>query len=65
MYLKTKAQLPFGLGFFSILLIAQNLIAVYSYFAMEYYFSQQVLPYLFFVQLAELGGLAMFLKITH
>jgi hypothetical protein len=64
MYMKTKAQLPLGMIFVSALLLIHNIIGVYGYFSMTELYAQALLPYLFGVHIAELGGVLILLKIT-
>lgn len=62
--LRSRAIYPIGLMVFSILLLAQNLMTVYSYISMTPFFGGAVLPYLFFISLFEFGGLLVLAKVT-
>lgn len=64
MYSRSKAQLPIGMILFTAFLFVHNSIGVYGYFAMEDLYSQQILPVLLLIHLAELGGIITLLKIT-
>ena len=64
MYSKTKAQLPLGMILVAGLLFLHNIIGAFAYFSMEMLFSDEVLPYMVGVGIAELAGLLIFLKIT-
>lgn len=63
-FLKSKAQLPLGMIFFSGLLFLHNVIGVYAYFSMTELYAVALLPYLLAVHVAELAGILIFLKIT-
>lgn len=63
-YKNTKAAFTVGLIFFAGLLVLHNIIAVYAYFAMEPLYAVTLLPYFLVVHLAELGGIAVLLKVT-
>ncbi len=63
-YKTSKAVFTLGLLFFSIMLISQNIIAVYAYFAMAQLYSPELFPYILGIHLTELVGLAVLLKIT-
>ncbi len=64
MYLKTKAQLPLGMIFVSALLLIHNIIGVYGYVSMTELYAPVLLPYLFGVNIAELAGVLILLRIT-
>jgi len=53
-----------GLMFFASMLVVQNLIVVYAYFAMAPLYAEGLLPYFLFIHIAELAGVASLLKIT-
>jgi hypothetical protein len=61
---KTKAVYPIGLFLFALFLLAQNLLAVFSYAGMQDYFAEGVLPYLSGIAGLELVSLAVLLKVT-
>jgi hypothetical protein len=63
-YLKTRAIFTIGLIFFAIMLVVQNLIVVYAYFAMAPLYADALLPYFLLIHIAELAGVASLLKIT-
>ena len=62
--LKTRAVHAIGLMLFALLLLAQNLLSVFAYVAMEPFFSSESLPYLLGIGALELASLAILLKIT-
>jgi hypothetical protein len=61
---KTKAMYPIGLFLFALFLLAQNLLAVFSYADMQAYFGDAVLPYLSGIGALELVSLVVLLKVT-
>ena len=63
-YRKTRAIFTVGLMVFSLLLLTQNLVAVYAYVTMSPLFAEGVLPYLFVTGLSQLGGILVLLKIS-
>ncbi|MGI0065307.1 MAG: hypothetical protein ACREA5_06355 [Nitrosotalea sp.] len=63
-YIKTRAQLPLGMIFVSGLLLIHNIIGVYGYVSMTELYAPILLPYLFGVNIAELAGVLILLKIT-
>ncbi len=63
-YNSSRAQFTLGLIFFASLLLIQNAIGIYSYVTMAPFFSEAVLPYVLAINIAELGGLSILLKIT-
>jgi hypothetical protein len=63
-YKKTKAQLPLGMIFVTGLLLVHNIIGVYGYVSMTELYAPILLPYLFGVNIAELAGILILLKIT-
>ncbi len=63
-YLNTKAIFTIGLMFFASMLVLQNLIVVYAYFAMAPLYAEGLLPYFLLIHIAELAGVASLLKIT-
>ncbi|TAK20838.1 MAG: hypothetical protein EPO37_03840 [Nitrosarchaeum sp.] len=64
MYVKTKAELPLGMIVVASMLFLHNIIGAMGYFTMEPYFVPETFPYLLGVGIAELIGLAIFLKIS-
>ncbi|VFJ13514.1 conserved membrane protein of unknown function [Candidatus Nitrosocosmicus franklandus] len=64
MYQTSKANFTLGLIFFCSLLMINSLISVYSYITMSMLFSDLLVPYLLAISIAEMAGLAIFLKIT-
>jgi len=63
-YSSSKAQFTLGLIFFASLLLVQNVIGIYSYVTMAPFFTEAILPYLFAINIAELAGLGVLLKVT-
>ena len=63
-YISSKAVFTLGLMFFSLMMVSQNIIAVYAYFAMAPLYSPELYPYILGIQFTELVGLAILLKIT-
>jgi len=63
-YSSSKAQFTLGLMFFASLLLVQNAIGIYSYVTMAPFFADAILPYLFAINIAELAGLSVLLKVT-
>jgi len=63
-YSSSKAQFTLGLIFFASLLLVQNVIGIYSYVTMAPFFAEALLPYLFAINIAELAGLSVLLKVT-
>lgn len=63
-YSSSKAPFTLGLIFFASLLLVQNAIGIYSYVTMAPFFSDAILPYLLAINIAELAGLSVLLKIT-
>ncbi len=64
LYKSSKAVFTLGLLFFSIMMMSQNIIAVYAYFAMHTLYSPELHPYILGIHFTELVGLAVLLKIT-
>lgn len=62
--LRTKAVHSIGLMLFAILLLAQNLLALYSYVDMNGYFASGVLPYLLVIAGLELASLVAIVAVT-
>ena len=58
------ASFTIGLIFFAGMLILHNIIAVYTYFAMQPLYSMELLPFFAVIHLAELAGIAVLLKVT-
>lgn len=63
-YKNTKARFTMGLMFFVTLLMLQNIIAVYAYFAMSPLYAVGLLPYFVGIHIAELAGLSILLRVT-
>ena len=65
-YRDTHAQFSLGLSIFSVLLLGQNLLAVYSFLTMASFIERgdQFLPYLFTINLAEAFGTLVLLRTT-
>ena len=63
-YKRTRAIFTVGLIVFSLLLLVQNGVTVYSYGTMTPLFADGVLPYLFMISLSHMGGLLVLLKIS-
>lgn len=63
-YSSSKAQFTLGLIFFASLLLVQNAIGIYSYVTMAPFFTDAILPYLFAINIAELAGLSVLMKVT-
>lgn len=63
-YLKTRATFTIGLMFFASMLVIQNLIVGYAYFAMTPLYAEGLLPFFLMIHIAELAGVAGLLKIT-
>ncbi len=62
--LKTKAVYSAGLFLFALFLLAQNLLAIFSYVDMQDYFGPAVLPYLSGIGGLELVSLIILLRVT-
>lgn len=66
MYRDTHTQFSLGLSIFALLLFAQNVVAVYSFFTMASYIADQFLPFLLTINVAEVAGIAVLLRTaTH
>lgn len=63
-YKTSKVVFTLGLMFFSIMMMLQNIIAAYSYFAMAPLYAQELLPYILGIHTTELVGIVILLKIT-
>jgi hypothetical protein len=61
---RSRAVHSLGLAFFALLLLANNVLTVYSYSAMAPFFGSEALPYLSAISVLEFFGLAALLKIT-
>jgi hypothetical protein len=61
---KSRAMYPVGLIIFAVLLLAQNLMTVYSYESMTPFFGEAVIPYLFTISILEFGGLLALARVT-
>lgn len=64
MYVRTKAQLPLGMIVVAVMLVLHNVIGAMAYFSTEMLFSEDIFPYMLGVDIAQLAGLLIFLKIT-
>ncbi len=62
--IKSKATYAVGLMIFALLLLAQNLLSVFAFIAMEPLFAAGALPILSGIAALELGGLVVLLRIT-
>lgn len=62
--MRSRASHSVGLVFFSLLLLANSLLTVYSYAAMAPFFGKEALPFLSTMSVLEFVGLAVLLKIT-
>ena len=49
---------------FAGMLFLHNIISAFAYFSMEEIFSHEVFPYMLGITIAELGAIAVLLKIT-
>ena len=63
-YKTSKAVFTLGLIFFSVMMMLQNIIAVYAYFAMAPLYSSELHPYFLGIHITELVGISILLKIT-
>lgn len=63
-YKTSKAVFTLGLMFFSVMMMLQNVIAVYAYFAMAPLYSSELHTYFLGIHITELVGLVALLKIT-
>jgi len=63
-YSSSRAHFTLGLIFFASLLLIQNAIGIYSYITMAPFFAEAILPYLLAINIAELAGLSVLLKVT-
>ena len=63
-YKTSKAAFTLGLMFFSIMMMLQNIIAVYAYFTMAHFYTPILYPYLLGIHFTELIGISVLLKIT-
>ncbi len=63
-YKTTKAVFTLGLMFFSIMMMIQNIIAIYAYFTMAPLYVPALYPYLLGIHVTELAGISVLLKIT-
>ncbi len=62
--LKTRAMYATGLLVFALFLLAQNLLAVFSYITMEPFFGEEALPFLSGIGALELISLVVLLRVT-
>lgn len=63
-YRNSRTNFTLGLIFFCGLLMINSIISVYSYITMSMLFSDQLVPYLLAISIAEMAGFIIFLKIT-
>jgi hypothetical protein len=63
-FFKSKAVHAIGLMLFALLLLAQNLLAIYAYVDMNMYFGSGALPYLFGIAILELASLIAMVAVT-
>lgn len=63
-YRDTHAEFSLGLTVFAILLLAQNILSVYSFLTMASYILEQFLPFLLTINVAELLGVSVLLRTT-
>jgi hypothetical protein len=63
-YGNTRATFTIGLAVFAGMLMLHNGIAVYGYFAMTPFYSDELLPYFAGIHVAELAGLMALLKVS-
>lgn len=63
-YRNSRANFTLGLILFCGLLMINSIISVYSYITMSMLFSDQLVPYLLAISIAEMAGFIIFLKIT-
>ena len=61
---RSRAAHSLGMTFFALLLLANSLVTVYSYFAMSPYIGSEALPYLSVISVLEFFGLVVLLKVT-
>jgi len=63
-YSSSRAPFTLGLIFFASLLLIQNVIGIYSYITMAPLFGEALFPYMLAINIAELAGLSILLKVT-
>ena len=63
-YRDTHAQFSLGLAIFASILVAQNIVAVYSFLTMGNYVGEQFLPFLLTINLAQVLGIGVLLRTT-
>jgi hypothetical protein len=63
-YKSSRTKFTIGLMLFVALLMLHNIISVYGYFMMEPLYAEALIPYFLAIHIAELAGLAVFLRIT-
>ena len=63
-YRDTRAQFSLGLAIFSSILVAQNVVAVFSFLTMASYIADGFLPFLLTINVAEAFGSAVLLRTT-
>jgi hypothetical protein len=63
-YKDTHAEFSLGLAVFALILVAQNVVTVYSLFTMASYIADGFLPFLLTINLTETLGAAVLLRTT-
>lgn len=63
-YRDTHAQFSLGLTIFATLLLAENILAVYSFLTMASYIAEQFLPFLLTINVAQVLGVSVLLRTT-
>ncbi len=60
----TKAQFSLGLMIFALILLAQNVLAVYSFATMSPFIGEPFLPYLLGINVAQVLGVLVLFRTT-
>lgn len=63
-YRDTRAHFSLGLTVFALLLLAQNVLAIFSFLTMGSYIADQFLPFLLTINVAEALGVSVLLRTT-
>lgn len=63
-YRDTHAQFSLGLTIFATLLLAENILAVYSFLTIASYIAEQFLPFLLTINVAQVLGVSVLLRTT-
>ncbi|HZD13519.1 MAG TPA: hypothetical protein VE177_08395 [Candidatus Binatus sp.] len=63
-YRDTKAQFSLGLVLFASILLAQNLLAAYSFATMSGFIGDPFLPYLLVINIAQVLGVLVLFRTT-